>query len=97
MNLKKWFIKNWDGVDYIDALKYYKFNAVCECCDAPIESIYQWNKEVDIIEDEKILRKKFKQTVEEFGGKKAWLSFWNKFRNLDIWLPYCHSRYCILL
>jgi hypothetical protein len=84
LNLKKWFIQNWDGVDYIDALKYYKFNAVCECCDAPIESIYQWKKEVDIIEDEKILRKKFEQTVEEFGGKKAWLSFWSKFRNLDI-------------
>ena len=72
-------LKDKEGKAIFDAELYVKFIA-----EGSISAKCEWKKEVDIIEDEKILRKKFEQTVEEFGGKKAWLSFWSKFRNLDI-------------
>lgn len=90
LNLKKWLLQNWDGKDYVEILKHYKENAVCECCDAPITSIYQWNREVDIYEDEELLRKRFDEIVKYFGGMKSWLTFWKRFKTLEIEFLVCN-------
>lgn len=83
LNLKKWLTKNWDGKDYVNILRDYKENATCDCCEAPVQAIYQWNREVDIYKDEDILRERFRNIVEYFGGMESWLKFWNKFKNLN--------------
>lgn len=83
LNLKKWLTKNWDGKDYVSILKDYKENATCDCCDAPLQATYIWHREVDIYKDEDILKERFKNIVEYFGGMESWLKFWNKFKNLN--------------
>ena len=72
---KKWLLENWDGRDYIDALKRFKlhFPNVSFIC----------NKEVDLDNVYEDFKTNLKYTIEFFGGERRWVEYWEKTKKLE--------------
>lgn len=78
LDLKEWLYRNWDGKDYLEALKKYK-----EEKNTDIK--YLWRTEHNLKDSDEYIKCKneWEEVLTYFKGELEWLAFWDKVKKLE--------------
>lgn len=69
LDYRRWLVENWDGKDYLGAVKKYQTEV-----DTGFRPIWFVGKDYT---------DQWNYTMQVFGGESAWLDLWNRYRKLE--------------